>query len=201
MAGGIPVPATVRMSTLDEISMFTTDEDVPLKEVLHRLYEKNNGKSAVDPKGDEQALWNALAEVLPDLDRDRIYTSDLRKLFAWYDLLVGSGDLAPEVEEKAGAEEKEAANKVKADKPVAKKNEKAAKAKTSGTTKKAGAGKTGRPKAQEHGRAQVRATRQLNRQATPSTRRRSHPDIRMPTPRAGGRMVRSLNLRLAYPHP
>ncbi|MCB9170017.1 MAG: DUF5606 domain-containing protein [Flavobacteriales bacterium] len=133
----LPVHASLRVSSLDEISMFTKDEDVPLKDVLERLYAKHGDKSTVDPKGEEEALWKALGEVLPDMDRERIYASDLRKLFTWYELLVRSGDLEPEKEE--AGDQKEA--KPKEEKAAKKKGEGKTKARSAGPAKKPGSAK------------------------------------------------------------
>jgi hypothetical protein len=32
-----------------------------------------------------------LAEVLPDFDRDRVYSRDIKKLISWYNILVTNG--------------------------------------------------------------------------------------------------------------
>ncbi len=101
-----PVHTSIRVSTLDEISMFTTEDDVPLADVLKKLFELEKGKASVDPKAEEKELFGKLAEVLPNHDRERIYASDLRKLFAWYDLLLRSGEFKEKKEpsEVAGKE-------------------------------------------------------------------------------------------------
>lgn len=87
-----PVHTSIRVSTLDEISMFTTEDDVPLADVLNKLFELEKGKGSLDPKAEENELFGKLAEVLPNHDRERIYASDLRKLFAWYELLLKAGE-------------------------------------------------------------------------------------------------------------
>lgn len=129
----IPVHNSMRVNSLEEISMFTTGDDVPLKEVLAKLHEHQKG-AVMDPKADEGSLWSKLGEVLPEHDRERIYPSDLRKLFAWYEQLVKAGEFdrkeeaveekatAPKVgKETAGekAPKKAAATKAKAPKPAA----------------------------------------------------------------------------------
>ncbi len=145
----VPVPTSMRVSALEEISMFTTGDDVPLKEVLARLHASEKGKLSVDPKGDEEALWKKLGEVLPEHDRTRIYPSDVRKLFAWYEQLARCGALdakeEPKTEDKA-AEGKSADRKgkstAKADVAVKKANAPkpgaATKAKGAGTTVRKG---------------------------------------------------------------
>lgn len=108
------VHASVRVSSLDEISMFTKGEDVPLSQVLEKLHEIEKGKASVDPKGDVEALYAKLGEALPDHDRERIYANDVRKLFTWYGLLLKSGVFKEKEEKKAAGEEK----KGKAEKPA-----------------------------------------------------------------------------------
>ena len=95
-----PVPSTMRVSTLDEIHMFTTGDDEPLKNILAKLHEVEKGAASLDSKGEEKALWDKLLEVLPTADRARIYPNDVRKLFAWYDQLLKAGEFNKKEEEK-----------------------------------------------------------------------------------------------------
>ena len=72
--------------------MFTTGDDVPLTECWASFSEQEGGKLGFGlRKADDEALYAKLGEVLPGHDRERIYASDLRKLFGWYELLVKSG--------------------------------------------------------------------------------------------------------------
>jgi len=75
--------------------MYTNDAEVPLKEVLTSLKEKENGELAsIDIKkvtADE--LRKYFAEILPDFDRERVYITDIKKLIAWYNILVSNGIL------------------------------------------------------------------------------------------------------------
>lgn len=106
----IPVPASAKVSSLEEISMFTTGDDVPLKDVLQKLYEVEKGKESIDPKENDDKLFAKLAEALPSHDRERIYASDVRKLFAWYAQLLKAGEFEKKEEENKadGAAEKTA---------------------------------------------------------------------------------------------
>lgn len=113
----IPVPMSVRISSLDEISMFTTGDDAPLKDVLAKLFELAKGGGSADPKADDETLWKALAAALPTADRDRIYPSDVRKLFTWYALLLAAGELSSKEEAREdGDKPKEAKAKKEAGK-------------------------------------------------------------------------------------
>jgi Domain of unknown function (DUF5606) len=138
----IPVHSSVRVSALDEISMFTTGDDEPLKNILSNLFDKAKGGPAADPKGDDAALWNALTEVLPTADRERIYPNDVRKLFLWYAQLHKAGLLAKKEEKKeAEGDEKQKESKAK------KTAEKGSKAKADVGAKKGGSKSGGPPKA------------------------------------------------------
>jgi len=132
-----PVPLSVKVSSLDEISMFTTGDDVPLKEVLAKLHEASNKGEAADPKSDDNALWEALTKALPTADRGRIYTSDVRKLFTWYGQLLKAGEFAKkEAEAAKEPEHKEAA----AEKKTAEKAQKKKKADAASKVKPTGGG-------------------------------------------------------------
>ena len=98
----IPVHSSVRVSTLDEISMYTKGDDVLLAKVMEKMHAIEKGKLSVDPKGDVEPLYDKLGEALPDYDRERIYSSDVRKFFMWYQMLLDAGIFA-EVKKKAAA--------------------------------------------------------------------------------------------------
>jgi len=83
-----PVFPHDKISSLEEISIFTTDEDMPLKEVMKKISEKENGGAALDPKSGNDAVWKYFEEVLPEFDKDRVYVSDVRKVLNWYNLLL-----------------------------------------------------------------------------------------------------------------
>jgi hypothetical protein len=81
------------VTSLADIAMFTESDDVPLGEVLAKLRDKEEGKVASLNwrKASAKELQNYFAEVLPDFDRDRVHTSDIKKLLQWYEILVKAG--------------------------------------------------------------------------------------------------------------
>jgi hypothetical protein len=114
-----PAFAHEKISSLKEISIFTTGEDKPLKDVLKIMFDKFEGKTAIDTKADDKTLKSFFLEVVPDYDSERVYVSDIKKIIAWYNLLAENNllDFTEPKEETAGeTEEKEAAEK----EPVAK---------------------------------------------------------------------------------
>ena len=83
--------ATSKVSALTEISMFTEGDDIPLADVFTKIYAHTGGREAVSPKEAPEKLKACFAEVLPDYDRDRVHVSDIKKCFAWYNILVKAG--------------------------------------------------------------------------------------------------------------
>ncbi|HOP00078.1 MAG TPA: DUF5606 domain-containing protein [Bacteroidales bacterium] len=78
---------SARISSLDEISVYTEKEDVPLSKVFDAIFEKENGGPAIDYKSDPEKLKTYLEEVLPEYDKTRVYVSDIKKLVHWYNIL------------------------------------------------------------------------------------------------------------------
>jgi hypothetical protein len=101
-----PILSTQRVSALADISMFTQEEDVPLRDVLLRMKEMYKGGPALNHKAEGAELRASMKKVLPDYDEERVYDSDIRKLFQWYNLLQ-SKDMLEFAEAVAEAEEEE----------------------------------------------------------------------------------------------
>ena len=83
--------ATSRVSALTEISMFTEGEDIPLAEVFTNIWNYTEGKQAVSHKESAAKIQEEFAKVLPEYDRERVHVSDMKKCFAWYNILVEAG--------------------------------------------------------------------------------------------------------------
>ena len=84
-----PAFARERMSSLEEISIFSTDEDRPLKEVFKMIHEKMGDKIDFDfKKASAEELREKFAVVMPDYDEDAVYPSDMKKVFLWYQMLI-----------------------------------------------------------------------------------------------------------------
>ena len=79
--------ASEKVSALDDIAIFTEDEEVSLKEVLKNIFEKENGEETISHKSSSEELKKWFEEVLPSYDRDRVYVSDIKKVALWYNLL------------------------------------------------------------------------------------------------------------------
>ena len=86
-----PAFATDKISALEDISIYTYDADVPLTEVYGKLAERANFEKSINHKEDGETLRNELVTFLPDYDVERVYESDIRKLFQWYNILIEKG--------------------------------------------------------------------------------------------------------------
>lgn len=121
-----------RMSSLEEISIFTTGDDRPLKEVMKAFFDKLEGKAALDPKSADKDLVQKFGEIVPDYDTDRVYVSDIRKIFAWYNLLL-SNDLLDFSEETSEEKKEETVEEGTTEEPVAETSKKKAAPKAKNT--------------------------------------------------------------------
>lgn len=89
----IPAFSADKVISLADIAMYTEEKEVPLRQVLKSIKEKEGGKAAsIDyRKASKEELYAYLGEVLPDFDRDRVYPTDVKKLVQWYDILIENG--------------------------------------------------------------------------------------------------------------
>lgn len=88
----MPAYSRDKVISLGDIAIYTTGDDKPLGEVFELVKAANDGKP-VDVKaiGDDAALRKYFGTILPDFDPDRVYTTDIRKLFQWYNQLLAAG--------------------------------------------------------------------------------------------------------------
>ena len=88
-----PAFATDRVTSLGDITMFTTDDDIRLGEVPIKLRNKESSQPASLNwrKASATELHNYFAEIVPNYDRDRVHNSDIKKLIQWYNILISAG--------------------------------------------------------------------------------------------------------------
>lgn len=79
--------ANDKISSLEEISIFTDGDDLPLKVVLKRMHDQENGAADSNPKSDDKAMRAYFAGIVPEYDKERVYVSHIRKILVWYNLL------------------------------------------------------------------------------------------------------------------
>ena len=104
-----PAFATDRITSLNDIAMFTETDDVPLMDVLDNMKKLEEGKKASinEKKASGQELQDYFTKVLPEWDRDRVQNSHIKKLITWYNILIENGitDFKEETEEQEAPEE------------------------------------------------------------------------------------------------
>ena len=101
----ITVGMRANVSLLSEIAVFTYSEEVRLADVLKAIATKENDGPAISHKEDETKLKAYFREVLPEFDEDRVYTSDIKKILNWYNLLQPKGFVSVEALSKEEKEE------------------------------------------------------------------------------------------------
>lgn len=76
------------IATLDNISIFTEDEDVSLTSVFQSIFKKENGNSVPSNINDNTSLKKYFQEILPNYDKERVYVSNIKKVISWYNILI-----------------------------------------------------------------------------------------------------------------
>ena len=87
----ISVSARQNVSILAEIAIYTLTKELPLSEVLTKIFDKEKGGEAISHKSSKDELEEYFFEILPDYDEDRVYPSDIKKIVQWYNLLTKNG--------------------------------------------------------------------------------------------------------------
>lgn len=87
----IPITAMHNISVLDNIAIYTYEEEVPLKLVLKAIAEKEDSKETISHKESNGKLTSFFSEILPDYDDERVYPSNIKKVVQWYNILVQNG--------------------------------------------------------------------------------------------------------------
>lgn len=100
-------PATARVSSLEDIAIFTEEEELPLAEVFMRIYDLTEGKEALSHKASGDELKSAFVDLVPDYDEERVYVSDIKKVYQWYNQLCVNEMLEVVEKEEEAAEEEE----------------------------------------------------------------------------------------------
>lgn len=77
--------STTKMATLEDITIYGEDDEIRLMDVLETI--KTNGGNTPDPKADGDTLRNFFRKVAPNHDESRVYTSDIKKIISWYNII------------------------------------------------------------------------------------------------------------------
>lgn len=99
---------TSKMTTLADISIYTTEDEMKLSEVFLKLKDVLGGAEAPSSKASSGELKALFAKAVPDYDGERFYVSHMKKVVDWYNCLLkyASLDFVTPEEETSEAEEK-----------------------------------------------------------------------------------------------
>jgi hypothetical protein len=87
----LAINSTQNVSLLENIAIYTYEEDMPLLNVFKAISEKTEGAKAISHKESGKKLTSFFAEVLPNYDDERVYTSNIKKVIQWFNLLIDVG--------------------------------------------------------------------------------------------------------------
>lgn len=123
----IPVLATQRIVMLEDISIYTIEDEMPLKDVFLRMKENDTECAKHSAKSEPADLKSLFKKIVPKYDEERVHISDIRKMINWYGLLreiIGTKDTQEETMHKndtgdvekttGGKKEKLSKNKIEA---------------------------------------------------------------------------------------
>lgn len=102
----MPVHNSDKVVMLDDIAIYTDTEEVPLREVFKKIYDKEQGVLPFDLKmSTPEELVEYFEGVMPDYDRERVYLTHIKKMYSWYNILVANGVTDFEEPAEEGVEE------------------------------------------------------------------------------------------------
>ena len=79
------------VSLLENIAIYTYEEDMPLLDVFNSIFKKTEGKEAISHKESSKKLTAFFTEVIPNYDDERVYASNIKKVIQWYNILTKAG--------------------------------------------------------------------------------------------------------------
>ena len=106
-----PIYPQEKIVSLGEIAIYTSVDELPLKDVFVKIKEnEDGGKISDDKKSSNKELFSYFETVLPTYDKEKVYASDIKKIVNWYNLLIDN-DIDFETEENTSEEEDSASEK------------------------------------------------------------------------------------------
>lgn len=81
-------PASGKITTLEDISIYADDDEVKLRDVFARMKETLSGQAAPSAKDPEASIKAVFEKALPGYDRDRFHLSHMKKVVSWYNALL-----------------------------------------------------------------------------------------------------------------
>ena len=94
--------SSYKISSLEDISVYSMTDDIPLKDVLTSIGEQNGYKLIELPS--KENLSSEFKKYI-DYDEDRVYVSDIKKILGWYNILIEGGLISKEDAKKEDSKE------------------------------------------------------------------------------------------------
>ena len=91
-----PAHAHNRISALADISIYGLDGEKPLAEIMKAIILRFEGQEIPYNKWSGAELKQEFSEVFPDFDDERVYSSDIKKVFQWTNILLKSKQVSLE---------------------------------------------------------------------------------------------------------
>jgi len=76
------------VSTLENISIYTKEDSVELKKLFQSIYLKQEKQPLEYKIMTDKQLREYFKEVLPDYDEERVFLSNIKKAYQWYNILL-----------------------------------------------------------------------------------------------------------------
>jgi len=95
-----------QFTPLESIAIYTDDgESTELKNVFRNMLQQLGDNPPANSGAKPEELHEYFADILPNYDRDRVSTGDIKKVIKWFSYLNESGTLAIEEETPQSEEE------------------------------------------------------------------------------------------------
>jgi len=76
------------VSTLENISIFTQDDTIGLGKVIQSIYQKQDMQPLEYKAWTDEQLRSYFSEVVPNYDEVRVFISNIKKVYQWYNILL-----------------------------------------------------------------------------------------------------------------
>ena len=83
-----PIHNIHNVSSLNDIAIYTDEEEVPLRTIFSTIHQREDGKQTINHKESKNVLMTYFTEILPNYDIERVYPSNIKKIVQWYNILV-----------------------------------------------------------------------------------------------------------------
>ena len=86
-----PIHSQTQANMLQEIGIYTYNDTKPIADIFEKIAEKENGEKSISHKSSKDELTNYFREILNDYDEEKVYLSDIKKVFQWYNTIQNAG--------------------------------------------------------------------------------------------------------------